>query len=95
MDGKSIEILNRLQQCLLKRTLSASEFPKEDVMEMIHAEYEQWLDEQFYYLHEYITTYDRLIDHAAGNGNSIQLAELLDEFLDDLYQLPLDVPEKI
>ena len=85
MDNKSVEILKELKQYLLTGALSIEEFPRRDLLEMVHAEHDR-RKEQFNNLGEYIAIYDLLIGDALAERNLGGLTDLIDSLIDDLQE---------
>lgn len=84
VSDKSIEILKELNQYLLTGALSIEEFPKQDLLGMVHAEHDRRLKEQFSNLGEYIAIYDLLIGDALAERNVNGLTDLVDRLIGDL-----------
>ncbi len=95
MNDRSIEILKNLKKHLEMGTLKVEEFPTEDVLDMVQAEYDQWMAEKNEQLNEYMKIYRLWVQMAANASQRFELAKLLGELLDDLEKSPIDAIERM
>lgn len=93
MNKRSIQILNNLQNHLINGTLHIEAFPKDDVLDMVKAEYDQWLTEKVKQLGEYMNTYSLALNLAVDEKNIAQIKNILEEIQADLQNTPVAVLE--
>ncbi len=95
MDKKSAEILDILKSRLTTGTLSIKDFPQENVLNMVKAEYNYWIAEKIKKLDEYIDTYTFLLSRAREKNDSVEYQRLFNELHCDLQKNPVEVLEHI
>lgn len=84
MSKKSITILKRLKECVEKGSLTAENYPVEDVSELIHAEHKAWIVDLAKYLYQYEAVYSKGIRIAADEKDIKRLVRLTKELAVDL-----------
>lgn len=88
MSKKSITILKRLKECVEKGSLTAEDYPVEDVSELIYAEHKAWIEDLAKYFYQYEAIYSNGIRIAASERDIKRLVRLTEALAADLTAIP-------
>ena len=94
MDSKSAEILGKLKK-YLERGEQIEEFPRKDVIDMIKAEYTEWMTERLHQIEECLSLYNVLMKLCIDMRDYIKLAGILDELIFDLHRTPIETLDRL
>lgn len=95
IERKSIEIVRKLEGYISVGLMKMEDFPADDVMRMVMAEYRRWLTEKTFQIRECVDSYDVLIKEAIENGDRSALSELLKELIEDMQKTPVDAIDRL